>query len=87
MQLHYSGMPHEFICDYISDMLARFLIVLVCAALCSCGTFPLTGNKKTVKPRYHHSYYKKHIYHKHLRVGKVHIKLFEKQGVKTVKKN
>jgi hypothetical protein len=68
-------------------MFGRILIVIGCLALTGCGIFPLSGNKKTVKPRYHHSYYKKHIYHKHLRVGRVHIKLFEKQGVKTVKKN
>jgi hypothetical protein len=65
-------------------MIGRFFIYLMCLLFFACST--TAGAKKTVKPRYHHSYYKKHVYFKHARVGRVHIKLFEKQGVKTVKK-
>jgi hypothetical protein len=67
-------------------MLTRFfLLVILWAAITSCST--QAGGKKTVKPRFHRGYYKKHIYHKTPHVGRIHFRLFEKQGVKTVKKN
>jgi hypothetical protein len=66
-------------------MIARVCILALAVFFCSCASS--SSGKKTVKPRYHHSYYKKHVYFKHVRVGRMHLKLFEKQGVKTVKKN
>jgi hypothetical protein len=70
-------------------MLKRILLIgLLAVVLTSCKALIAGPNaKKTVQPRYHKGYYKKHTYFKHYRVGRVHIKLFEKQGVKTVKKN
>ena len=70
---------------YIRPMLQRFLITLVALSIVSCASSATA--KRTVKPIYHHSYYKKHAYFKHYRVGRIHLKLFEKQGVKTVKKS
>ena len=70
-------------------MLKRILLIgLLAVVLTSCkALFAGPNAKKTVAPRYHKGYYKKHVYHKNYHVGRVQIKLFEKQGVKTVKKN
>ena len=62
--------------------------------LCILGVFLLLsacrGNKtyhtvKVIKPIYHHGYYKNSVWHKKLQVGRIRIRWFEKQGVKTVK--
>jgi len=37
------------------------------------------------KPRYHKGWYKDHRWHTKLKVGRIHIRLFEKQGTRTVK--
>jgi hypothetical protein len=68
-------------------MIARLAFALLfCGILSSCSVFSSSG-QKTVKPRFHRGYYKKHIYHKTPHVGRVQLRLFEKQGVKTVRKN
>jgi hypothetical protein len=59
-------------------------LVLVSCLLLSCGKH----NYRTVeakKPRYHKGWYKNHKNHTKLRVGRIHIRWFEKQGTKTVK--
>ncbi len=40
---------------------------------------------KVVKPIYHKGYYKDSRWHKKLQYGRIRIRWFEKQGVKTVK--
>lgn len=60
---------------------------LMSILLISCGVVAGPNAKKTVRPVYHKGYYKKHVYHKNYHVGRVQIKLFDKQGTKTVKKN
>ena len=60
------------------------LMVFLIGLLASCKSSDATT--KAAQPRYHKGYYKKSIYFKHYRVGRVHIKLFEKQGTKTVRK-
>ena len=68
-------------------MLIRIVsLILLCFVIASCSVFSSAG-QKTVKPRFHHGYYKKHLYHKTPHVGRVQFRLFEKQGVKTVRKN
>jgi len=45
-------------------------------------------NYRTVeakKPRYHHTWYKNHTWHKKIQVGRVRVRWFERQGTKTVK--
>jgi hypothetical protein len=42
------------------------------------------GKAKVVKPRYHKTWYKNHIYKKKWRVGRIKVEP-EKQGVKRVK--
>jgi hypothetical protein len=69
-------------------MFVRVLVGFIwCLVFAGCSSSASSRTTKAVKPRFHNTYYKKHIYYKHLRVGRVHLKLFEKQGVKTVKKN
>ena len=69
-------------------MLKRILLlVFLTGVLTSCKSTSSGASTKAAQPRYHKGYYKKHTYFKHYRVGRVHIKLFEKQGTKTVKKN
>ena len=70
-------------------MYYRSAAILVCAILMltGCSSGNSTKTTKAVKPRFHNTYYKKHVYYKHVRAGRIHLKLFEKQGVKTVKKN
>jgi hypothetical protein len=43
-----------------------------------------TGTSKAVKPRYHHSWYKDHVYKKKWRVGRIKFEP-QKQGVRQVK--
>ena len=60
-----------------------FLLLVTCLLL-SCSKH----NYRTVeakKPRYHKGWYKNHVNHRKLRVGRIHIRWFEKQGTKTVK--
>lgn len=54
--------------------------VLVIAASCSRGP-----TETVVKPRYHHSWYRKHVHNKKYAIGRFRVRFFEKQGVKKVK--
>ncbi|NJN41161.1 MAG: hypothetical protein HC811_01890 [Flammeovirgaceae bacterium] len=65
----------------------KILVVIILSSgilLSSCSR----NNYNTisiVKPRYHKSWYKNHVHRKRIEVGRIKIKLFEKQGVKTVR--
>lgn len=45
---------------------------------------PSNGMSNTVKPRYHHTWYKKHTYKKKWHIGRLYLRP-EKQGVRSVK--
>lgn len=60
------------------------LIVLVLTVLTSCSKKSTAGTSTVVKPKYHHSWYKNHMYKKKWHIGRVRVR-FEKQGVKKVK--
>ena len=60
---------------------ALALIMVLCFASCSHKYHTV----KVAKPVYHHGYYKNHKFHRKLQVGRVRIRWFEKQGVKTVR--
>lgn len=49
---------------------------------CSSKTYHTVDVKK---PRYHHSWYKKHTYQKKIGFGRIRVRWFERQGTKTVK--
>jgi hypothetical protein len=52
----------------------------------ACGSSDKTYHTvKVIKPVYHHTWYKDSRWHKKLQVGRIRIRWFEKQGVKTVK--
>jgi hypothetical protein len=55
-----------------------FLVVLVA----SCSP---SSSQRVVKPRYHHSWYRKHVHNKKYAIGRFRVRFFEKQGVKKVK--
>lgn len=57
-----------------------FLVLTACG-----GTGKTYHTINVIKPIYHHGYYKKSVWHKKLQLGKLRIRWFEKQGVKTVK--
>jgi hypothetical protein len=67
------------------------LLVAICLALLlsSCQLIEsVTGKGHTVKvkkPIYHHGYYKDSRWHRKLQVGRIRLRLFEKQGAKTVR--
>ena len=62
--------------------------ILVCLSLAlmmtSCGLLS-KNTEEVVKPRYHRGWYKNHVYHRRIGVGRVRIPWFEKQGTKTVR--
>lgn len=64
----------------------KLFVLILCCFLGACATSNSAMAKKTVKPRFHKGYYKKHVYHKKLQWGRFRIRWFEKQGVKEVKK-
>ena len=57
-------------------------IVLLLAA---CGINKTYHTVKVAKPIYHHTWYKNSRWHNKIQVGRVRVRWFEKQGVKTVK--
>ncbi len=59
------------------------ILILVSLLLPSCGR-STAGTSRVVKPRYHHSWYKNHVYKKKWHIGRIKFR-FEKQGVKKVK--
>ena len=58
------------------------LLMLLSACSSSGKTYHTV---KVKKPIYHHGYYKDSRWHKKLQVGRIRIRWFEKQGVKTVR--
>ncbi|MFZ2907222.1 MAG: hypothetical protein WAZ98_13550 [Cyclobacteriaceae bacterium] len=61
--------------------LAIILLILLTLPSCSKST---AGTSTVVKPRYHHTWYKNHVYKKKWHIGRIKLR-FEKQGVKKVK--
>jgi transposase len=59
------------------------LCFFICAMLASCQSAK-PGQTVVVKPRYHHTWYKNHIYKKKWHIGRIKFEP-EKQGVKRVK--
>lgn len=57
------------------------LVLVIVFTSCSQQS---AGTSKAVKPKYHHSWYKDHVYKKKWRVGRIKFEP-EKQGVKRVK--
>lgn len=59
------------------------LLILLAAVICiQCSS---SHTVLVTKPRYHKSWYKDHRWRKKIKVGRIHIPLFEKQGVKKVR--
>lgn len=64
----------------------RYLVIIGCMLILNaCGGSGKTRTVNVAKPIYHHSWYKDSRWHKKIQVGRVRIRWFEKQGVKTVK--
>ncbi|HRW99363.1 MAG TPA: hypothetical protein P5280_07730 [Cyclobacteriaceae bacterium] len=63
----------------------RTLLLIAFALLLSACSRHNYHTVKAKKPRYHHTWYKDHKWHKKLQVGRIRIKWFERQGTKTVK--
>ena len=53
--------------------------------LAACQSSHNNRTVKVIKPINHRGYYKDSRWHKKLQVGRIRIRWFEKQGVKTVK--
>ena len=51
----------------------------------SCGSSGKSHTVKVIKPINHKGYYKDSRWHKKLQYGRIRIRWFEKQGVKTVR--
>ncbi|MDZ4714156.1 MAG: hypothetical protein SH819_01695 [Cytophagales bacterium] len=63
-------------------------LVILLLAFLLLGACSGSKNSHTVrvkKPIYHHTWYKNSRWHKKIHVGRIHFRLFEKQGVRTVK--
>ena len=74
--------------DYFRGVV-KMMKYVIALGLVSC-MFACSGSQKghfvsTKKPIYHHTWYKNSRWHNKLQVGRVRLRLFEKQGVKTVK--
>jgi len=65
----------------MKTILLFIFIALIGLSSCSKNT---AGSSKGVKPKYHHSWYKDHVYKKKWHIGRKQFE-FEKQGVKKVK--
>lgn len=63
---------------------ARILFTLLAICLLAGCRSTKGDTIEVVKPRYHHTWYKKHVYKKKWHVGRIHLRP-EKQGVKRVK--
>jgi len=57
------------------------ILFLLFLGACSSGSHTV----KAKKPVYHHTWYKNSRWHNKIQVGRVRLKIFEKQGVKTVR--
>ncbi len=63
-----------------------FFIAFALFLMASCSATDRTYHSmKVVKPRYHHTWYKDSKWHNKIQVGRIRVRLFEKQGVKSVK--
>lgn len=51
----------------------------------ACSGSKSTHTVSVRKPIYHHTWYMNSRWHKKLHVGRVHLRLFEKQGTRIVK--
>lgn len=62
------------------------LVIGLLLCLCACGGSKTYHTVSVKKPIYHHSWYKNSRWHKR-QIGpvRVHLHIFEKQGVKTVR--
>ena len=60
-----------------------YLLIVVSLVLTSCAKSTSSG-KAVAKPRYHHTWYKNHVYKKKWHVGRIKFEP-EKQGTKKVK--
>jgi hypothetical protein len=59
------------------------ITIMLLLAIAGMGCSALKSRERTsVKPIHHKGYYKKHVYKKHLAIGRLRINWFEKQGVK-----
>jgi hypothetical protein len=58
------------------------LILLVCLGSCGSHTY---HTMKVIRPIYHHTWYKNSRWHKKIQVGRIRVRLFEKQGARPVK--
>ena len=64
----------------------HLIIICILLILGSCnGTGKAGHTVKVIKPINHKGYYKDSRWHKKLQYGRIRIRWFEKQGVKTVK--
>lgn len=68
----------------ITLLTAAVSIITMSLLMSSCSLFNYPQTK-IVKPRYHKSWYKDHVHRKRIEVGRIKIKLFEKQGTKKVR--
>ncbi|MBX7125991.1 MAG: hypothetical protein K1X47_09880 [Cyclobacteriaceae bacterium] len=68
-------------------MKRNYTTALLIALLLLMESCALLGHPREVvpKPRYHHTWYKNHIYHKKLHIGRLRIKIMEKQGTRKVR--
>ncbi|HQQ97726.1 MAG TPA: hypothetical protein PLX35_10700 [Cyclobacteriaceae bacterium] len=62
----------------------RCLLLVLVFALGSCGS-QTYHTVKVIKPIYHHTWYKNSRWHKRIQVGRMRVRLFEKQGARPVK--
>lgn len=58
------------------------LLVGIALVVSSCMRGP---TETVVKPRYHHSWYRNHVYNKKYKIGRLRVRFFERQGVRKVR--
>ncbi|NOT76399.1 MAG: hypothetical protein HOP08_15830 [Cyclobacteriaceae bacterium] len=63
----------------------HLFIIGIFLCLTACGGGHKYHTVKVAKPIYHHTWYKNSRWHKKIQVGRIRVRWFEKQGVKTVK--
>ncbi len=65
----------------MKNLLAIGFILLISA----CSSQKTYHTVKVIRPIYHRTWYKNSRWHQRLQVGRIRLRWFEKQGVKTVK--
>lgn len=64
----------------------KFLLFIVAGVLLgACSGSKISHTTRVHKPIYHHTWYKKSKWHNTIHLGRVHLRLFEKQGTRIVK--